>query len=806
MYCNNNNIGTGLIPDPEVIQSSSESTIIIDDNTQCQETFTNNDDTKREPAVLHPLLQFKMHAVQNNEILLMVADMIATIISLRRQQIEIELLDKECKDENESPNNNNNIDNNNFNNLKDIIAPYLDFTLVPWWDVATKPYLIKPNGIMEASRLNILLRRMCNDSSLLLKKALWNIAETHIDNDNNCGSNSNNNNSTLFQKSFQIAMNECIIQYDIFSTTFFGKIIGSYEQNSMGIRGRHPLCRDVLECSKLRTNCHDDIIKCMDLVGMIGGGGCEDDNCDEDGCDDDEDNEDNEVLNGDGEVVDDDNVQQANTMLEKEEEKEEDYNYTVDDIAHFIANLEIDEDGQQQHSISQKQMNNKEEDGVDAEEEGTINNSKNDGDDNLNDTNDILTSEEEGEGDDLDALFSPLDGTAMYSNVCKMNHSCNPNILVRYSNSISGGNSKIGTRWGKQFPLVVQGIALRDIKEHDELCISYIQNDKCVAERQLELESYGFHCTCVKCELELDNNNNVINDSDGAVMQNELVMNGERFDENEVDEDDLFGDSDESSSLESCNSVDQEGDSVSGELYLSRRVDSLNKMASNFGQVPIEILGYEYSFILNAGREILQELRHDNEQTQTTHLKKYQGMDYWLEQSINAIQLRNYSNCIQFGSGGEELGITILHSKNGWPKMLYKDAYGICTLTSAIGHANNGLFIPALQLLDKLSILSLPRNKISEFFSYVEFYASKCSYFHGLDRSVCNLIVRDYKELYLQKFLEKDGLSLPMNNLIIEHASSSINAEMFDNTYLCCAKPIVIRDFAKMWPAVQKWR
>jgi hypothetical protein len=32
-----------------------------------------------------------------------------------------------------------------------------------------------------------------------------------------------------------------------------------------------------------------------------------------------------------------------------------------------------------------------------------------------------------------DQVFPPLDGTAFYSLVCKINHSCRPNVMVRYS-------------------------------------------------------------------------------------------------------------------------------------------------------------------------------------------------------------------------------------------------------------------------------------------------------------------------------------------------------------------------------------
>jgi hypothetical protein len=60
-----------------------------------------------------------------------------------------------------------------------------------------------------------------------------------------------------------------------------------------------------------------------------------------------------------------------------------------------------------------------------------------------------------------DGIFTPLDGTALFSMLCKINHSCDPNVRVRY----------VFTR---EHGMVAQLVALKDIKPDAELLQSYI--------------------------------------------------------------------------------------------------------------------------------------------------------------------------------------------------------------------------------------------------------------------------------------------------------------------------------------------
>lgn len=83
-------------------------------------------------------------------------------------------------------------------------------------------------------------------------------------------------------------------------------------------------------------------------------------------------------------------------------------------------------------------------------------------------------------------LFPPLDGTSFYMLICKINHSCCPNVIVRYAALPGRG-------------LVAQLTALRDIAPGEELLQSYIDQSLPADERQAALAEYGFRCRCPAC-------------------------------------------------------------------------------------------------------------------------------------------------------------------------------------------------------------------------------------------------------------------------------------------------------------------
>ena len=62
---------------------------------------------------------------------------------------------------------------------------------------------------------------------------------------------------------------------------------------------------------------------------------------------------------------------------------------------------------------------------------------------------------------DFESIFPPLDGTALFSMLCKINHSCEPNVRVKYV-------------FTKELGLTAFLVALKEISVGSELLQSYI--------------------------------------------------------------------------------------------------------------------------------------------------------------------------------------------------------------------------------------------------------------------------------------------------------------------------------------------
>lgn len=106
---------------------------------------------------------------------------------------------------------------------------------------------------------------------------------------------------------------------------------------------------------------------------------------------------------------------------------------------------------------------------------------------------------------DHDNLFTALDGTALYTLICCMNHSCRPSCTVRYpgrrfSNSCS--NNKTGT--ARADPLVAEVVLIENVSPGDELTLSYVVGEMDLRERRAALQDYGFKCSCPRCQEEAE--------------------------------------------------------------------------------------------------------------------------------------------------------------------------------------------------------------------------------------------------------------------------------------------------------------
>lgn len=322
-----------------------------------------------------PLCNTQVHAMQTNEIFLLVGEVMAHIASklLSGGDIAIARL------------------------------PFADFVQEPWWDVAVPreskvPCKGEVKGY-EGSSLPETLRALCVESSRLLRSAFGP----------------------------KLAPVE-----DVFTAEGFGRVVGMFEQNNVGVRVRSPIPLALQE-----------------------------------------------LVEGDG-VADD-----VVALLREVEDMEE--VYSSDDEGGCCDGKDSPCMEQESNSACTKQGVK----GVDIEVE--LDEQEDDAIALLKRLSTSASDPEYGRGLDTDEVFAPLDGTALYSLICCMNHSCRPNCGVRYPGRRKGQ----GTR--RADPLVAEVVLLRDVDEAEELTQSYVDKEMGLQERQEALEDYGFVCTCARC-------------------------------------------------------------------------------------------------------------------------------------------------------------------------------------------------------------------------------------------------------------------------------------------------------------------
>lgn len=103
--------------------------------------------------------------------------------------------------------------------------------------------------------------------------------------------------------------------------------------------------------------------------------------------------------------------------------------------------------------------------------------------------------------DEAERLFAPLDGTALYTLICCMNHSCRPNCVVRYpgikARKSIHGQDETGVRIAHE--MVANVVLLENVSKGDELTQSYVDDQLSLEDRRRALEDYGFVCECPRC-------------------------------------------------------------------------------------------------------------------------------------------------------------------------------------------------------------------------------------------------------------------------------------------------------------------
>jgi SET domain len=407
--------------------------------------------------------------------------------------------------------------------------------------------------------------------------------------------------------------------------------IGAMEQNAMGIRQRSPLgAPTVWRDADFRRKYHAQIIQCLIEAELLEGSKAEE-----------------EATMAD--TIPTPNEISSADIAEK---------YTHDEIALCLSKLHMNEDG----SV------------FDSNEDG--------GDPSM------VHPVYGAEGDDLDVLFPPLDGTAMYSMACKMNHSCDPNVILIYRRRAG---------FGRNYPLVASVVALRDISAGEELTISYIDADASYSERQQALRHYGFVCQCLKCQNEKDQ----VSPDDS---------NDEEDDENnDVSMDDppdqyIFNDMED------------------GESLLLQRLERLDSAAncSMFGAIPPQC----YDPVANFVRQTIDLLQanHSDLLEKVTFSCRDTGILHLLQQCVHAIQKRDYALCKIVGC---DLVATVLSptGTEDWLSLAHREAYFCGVITACIAYCHEYDFLSAKTIMDSALRRDLPRQCVARFVEYIQVFA-----------------------------------------------------------------------------------
>lgn len=161
----------------------------------------------------------------------------------------------------------------------------------------------------------------------------------------------------------------------------------------------------------------------------------------------------------------------------------------VSQVVQAIEDAACFDDEDDEEEQEGKEQEEEEESEVDEYEDGDDDETKDTDSTSSGQLRQLIEEHDSEELSGYDVVFPPLDGTALYSLICKMNHSCDPSCIIEYT---------IHPPYG----LVAQVRALRSIAAGEELTQSYVDASLPVEERQAALKDYGFQCYCSKCAAE----------------------------------------------------------------------------------------------------------------------------------------------------------------------------------------------------------------------------------------------------------------------------------------------------------------
>ena len=727
---------TGTIPDPVEPSSQHHLENTIEDGDENDDSLS-KESQKDTNTPMDPLLKFKIHAMETNEIFLLVATWLVRILK------------------NELPYN----DDDNLNT-----HPYTDFQMNAWWDVkANEDKMLKSkekkyNNVnddrnRDGEPLGNILKQLCEESYSYLSQTLM--------------------------SRLPLAHSSPWL-----STIGMARLVGSLEQNCLGIRRKHALQREIMQDTKLRHNFNAELIQFLEGSGLIGtnNGASDDESSCGCGNDDNDDNDDSDSTDFVESHVDDSEVPQTEIVdasnivhLNESSNDDEETDYLPDDVANLFATL----------------------------------------------THDLTNN---CEYDEWDEAIRPLDGVSHYSIATKMNHDCEPNVILVYKTK----------GWGRDHPLVAYIVALKDIAPGEELTISYITSEDSYEKRQANLANYGFVCKCSKCEREKEmltkgeqsnkiETKNSIQEIDlfGEEDENDLFgdedednLFGEEADE---DEDDLFGGVDEVEDeivgdnehrdVEKMNDnsikMDRVGDDegLSGEERLSNlaeRIDTiLNK--SNHIAIPLNYLAPVSNYVIKQISFLLQGIHDEKGLEDDKHT-----FENLLKHNMNAVRDRDFASCRIVGSDLELILYNQLQLNGYWKTPVHRVSYWCASITASMGYTHEGSFLVSMKYLDKAIILGQDRDILKGYFGYVENHASQMAIGPCPIAVKCNVSDFDcpnLRELVTSAALP-NSIEFPVNEILSDIHSNETCVSIASNR----SESLMIRGLASRWLAVTKWR
>jgi SET domain len=562
-----------------------------------------------------PLVQFVSFALETNEMFLLIAEWWVTqhVLKQRQKSDHTDTLQSQPRE----------------------YDPYADFQMNPWWDVVV-PLAdgAQLNHAEETMKLQQSIRAMCLECANRFNVILNDINTSKPE--------------TTRQR----------IQFPLLTDVDVALRMGSLEQNIMGIRQRHPLCRDIFDRS-LRESCHDEIVQCLHEAGFLGH--------DSDDEDDAESVQDTDIQDANGE--EDEILQEDDDEASMDELDEGSTDFSVDQIAGAIADLFVDEEG----TVEDQAI-------AAAKEAGKKRNAE--------------------IGDEMDALFPPFDGAAMFAHACKMNHSCAPNVILLYKNR----------GWGRYHPLTAFCVALRDIQEGDELTISYIDKEQSYEQRRRALAHYGFRCECDQCLQDLMEGCQAVAEADEAAGS--MIHSDDEV---------------KNTTMGTANpGQDGEGDleraaENGGEQRLQHLFSRLETVGNHqlIGTLPSTTLAGACRFVDETVRSFTDQPSVSGNDTVANLLR----------QCLHALSERDHCLGNIVGMDLFELLYRKYESSSSRPSQFHKMGFVCSAIMSSLGYCHVGRFIQSMEVLDLAVACGLSREdrRLASFVAEIEYHAFNMS-------------------------------------------------------------------------------